>query len=156
MARRALRKIDPTLELSRHLKLPDELPRPWDADALFDHAAPLEIGDFDFEETARQSSDTDALSEPLAPAVKSGEKAPATPANSGNTAKPATILAAVPPPVLNSTGSVATPPKPPAPVTKPTPSDAKAPAVPPAPTVPDAPAGEEEDDFQDFLKSLGK
>lgn len=121
-----------------------------------DTSQPLEIGDFDFEETARQSSDTDALSEPLAPAVKSGEKAPATPANSGNTAKPATILAAVPPPVLNSAGSVATPPKPPAPVTKPTPSDAKAPAVPPAPTVPDAPAGEEEDDFQDFLKSLGK
>jgi tRNA (guanine-N7-)-methyltransferase len=43
MPRRALRKIDPTLELSRYLKLPADLPRPWDADALFDHAAPLEI-----------------------------------------------------------------------------------------------------------------
>ena len=43
MPRRALRKIDPTLDLSRYLKLPAELPRPWDADALFDRSAPLEI-----------------------------------------------------------------------------------------------------------------
>ena len=43
MARRALRKIDPALDLSRHLKLPAELPRPWDAVQLFGRVAPLEI-----------------------------------------------------------------------------------------------------------------
>jgi len=43
MPRRALRKIDPTLELSRYLKLPADLPRHWDAVTLFDRAAPLEI-----------------------------------------------------------------------------------------------------------------
>jgi tRNA (guanine-N7-)-methyltransferase len=43
MPRRALRKIDPALDLSRHLRLPDQLPRPWDAARLFDDIAPLEI-----------------------------------------------------------------------------------------------------------------
>ena len=43
MPRRALRKIDPALDLQRYLKLPDELPRPWDAAQLFDRDAPLEI-----------------------------------------------------------------------------------------------------------------
>lgn len=43
MARRALRKIDPALDLARHFKLPAELPRPWDAAALFECAAPLEV-----------------------------------------------------------------------------------------------------------------
>src|SRR5262245_13073691 len=43
MPRRALRKIDPTLDLSRHLKLPAELPQPWDAAQLFEREAPLEI-----------------------------------------------------------------------------------------------------------------
>jgi tRNA (guanine-N7-)-methyltransferase len=43
MPRRALRKIDPALELSYYLKLPDALPRPWDPDALFERSAPLEI-----------------------------------------------------------------------------------------------------------------
>ena len=43
MPRRALRKIDPALDLSRHLKLPDELPRPWDAAQLFGRVAPLEV-----------------------------------------------------------------------------------------------------------------
>jgi len=43
MPRRALRKIDPTLDLSRHLKLPAELPRPWDAGQLFEREAPLEV-----------------------------------------------------------------------------------------------------------------
>jgi tRNA (guanine-N7-)-methyltransferase len=43
MPRRALRKIDPALNLSRHLKLPDELPRPWNPSRLFDREAPLEI-----------------------------------------------------------------------------------------------------------------
>ncbi|MFH1920013.1 MAG: tRNA (guanosine(46)-N7)-methyltransferase TrmB [Planctomycetota bacterium] len=43
MGRRALRKIDPGLDLSRHLKTFDELPRPWDAEALFGRRAPLEV-----------------------------------------------------------------------------------------------------------------
>lgn len=128
-----------------------------------DSAQPLEIGDFDFEETSR-TSDTDSPSEPLVPAIKFGEKAAATPAISGSTTKPApppTILAAVPAPVMNPATPVVKPPapgpKPPAPVTKSPPSGAKAPAAPPASTKPEAPgAKEEEDDFQDFLKSLGK
>jgi tRNA (guanine-N7-)-methyltransferase len=43
MGRRALRKIDPALDLSRHLLSFEQLPRPWDAAALFGRAAPLEI-----------------------------------------------------------------------------------------------------------------
>jgi tRNA (guanine-N7-)-methyltransferase len=43
MARRALRKIDPELELARYLKVRDQLPRPWDAEQLFDRVAPLEV-----------------------------------------------------------------------------------------------------------------
>lgn len=43
MGRRALRKIDPALDLSRHLKTWEELPRPWDAAGLFGRDAPLEI-----------------------------------------------------------------------------------------------------------------
>jgi tRNA (guanine-N7-)-methyltransferase len=43
MPRRALRKIDPALDLSRYLLLPGELPRPWDTTALFGSVAPLEV-----------------------------------------------------------------------------------------------------------------
>jgi tRNA (guanine-N7-)-methyltransferase len=43
MGRRALRKIDPGLDLSRHLKEWDELSRPWDAGLLFARLAPLEV-----------------------------------------------------------------------------------------------------------------
>jgi len=43
MGRRALRKIDPSLDLSGHLKTLDELPRPWDARLLFGREAPLEV-----------------------------------------------------------------------------------------------------------------
>jgi len=43
MPRRALRKIDPALDLSHHLKMWDELPRPWDAARLFERQAPLEV-----------------------------------------------------------------------------------------------------------------
>jgi tRNA (guanine-N7-)-methyltransferase len=43
MGRRALGKIDPALDLSRHLKSWDELPRPWNASLLFGHEAPLEV-----------------------------------------------------------------------------------------------------------------
>ena len=35
MGRRALRKIDPSLDLTNHLKTFDQLPRPWDASLLF-------------------------------------------------------------------------------------------------------------------------
>src|SRR5687767_12700711 len=43
MARRALRKLDPALDLSRHYKEFDKLPRPWDAHVLFGRNAPVEV-----------------------------------------------------------------------------------------------------------------
>ncbi len=43
MGRRALRRIDPNLDLANHLKLPADLPTPWSAVALFEREAPLEI-----------------------------------------------------------------------------------------------------------------
>jgi tRNA (guanine-N7-)-methyltransferase len=43
MPRRALRKIDPALDLSRHLKTWPELPLPWNPAALFERDAPLEV-----------------------------------------------------------------------------------------------------------------
>jgi tRNA (guanine-N7-)-methyltransferase len=43
MPRRALRRIDPALNLSRHLKSWDQLPRPWDSAQLFGRDAPLEV-----------------------------------------------------------------------------------------------------------------
>ena len=43
MPRRALRKIDTSLDLARHLKRWDDLPRPWKAAALFGREAPLEV-----------------------------------------------------------------------------------------------------------------
>jgi tRNA (guanine-N7-)-methyltransferase len=43
MPRRALRKIDPALDLSRHLKSWVELPCPWDASLLFGREVPLEV-----------------------------------------------------------------------------------------------------------------
>lgn len=43
MGRRALRKIDPSIDLSRHLTTVEQLPRPWDAAALFGRLAPLEV-----------------------------------------------------------------------------------------------------------------
>jgi len=43
MGRRALRKIDPALDLSPFLKTPDELPRPFCANTLFGRDAPLEV-----------------------------------------------------------------------------------------------------------------
>lgn len=43
MGRRALRKIDPKLDLSDYLLTFEDLPDPWDAAALFGRAAPLEI-----------------------------------------------------------------------------------------------------------------
>ena len=43
MGRRALRKIDPAIDLTGHLKLLEQLPRLWNAAALFGRVAPLEI-----------------------------------------------------------------------------------------------------------------
>jgi tRNA (guanine-N7-)-methyltransferase len=43
MGRRALRKLDPTIDLTGHLRTFDELPRPFMAEALFGRAAPLEV-----------------------------------------------------------------------------------------------------------------
>lgn len=43
MPRRALRKIDPTLDLSRYLLTWDQMPCPWDAGRLFGSEAPLEV-----------------------------------------------------------------------------------------------------------------
>jgi tRNA (guanine-N7-)-methyltransferase len=43
MGRRALRKIDPALDLSRHLKSWDELPKAWAAVEVFGREAPLEV-----------------------------------------------------------------------------------------------------------------
>jgi tRNA (guanine-N7-)-methyltransferase len=43
MSRRALPKVDPALDLSRHLWTVDQLPRPWNATELFGRAAPLEL-----------------------------------------------------------------------------------------------------------------
>jgi tRNA (guanine-N7-)-methyltransferase len=43
MARPALRKIDPSLDLSGHLHALEQGPIPWDAHALFKRPAPLEI-----------------------------------------------------------------------------------------------------------------
>jgi tRNA (guanine-N7-)-methyltransferase len=43
MGRRALRKIDPELDLSARLKTIDELPSPWDSVRLFGRNASLEV-----------------------------------------------------------------------------------------------------------------
>src|SRR5262245_46803178 len=43
MARRALRKLDPTLDLSRHYRDAADLPRPFDQAALFSRVQPLEV-----------------------------------------------------------------------------------------------------------------
>src|ERR1700755_603424 len=43
MPRRALRKPDPALDLSFHLKTIDDMPRPWNASQLFPQDLPLEI-----------------------------------------------------------------------------------------------------------------
>jgi len=43
MGRRALRKLNPSIDLTGHLKTFDDLPRPWDVAALFGRTAPLEI-----------------------------------------------------------------------------------------------------------------
>jgi tRNA (guanine-N7-)-methyltransferase len=43
MGRRALPKVDPNLDLSRHLKGWDDLPRPWNPAQLFGRQTPLEV-----------------------------------------------------------------------------------------------------------------
>jgi len=144
-----------------------------------DNSEPLEIGEFDFEETVRNNSDTvsPALvsedsktpSGPLVmPTIKVGEPAK----------KPAAVEKPAAAPMVATTTKPAVPVPAPAvsiPAPSPPPPAATAPgpaplakliipaAVPPAPAkapgiaVPDMEEkAEEEDDFQDFLKSLGK
>jgi tRNA (guanine-N7-)-methyltransferase len=43
MARRALRKINPSVDLARNLKTPEQLPRPFAPETLFGRSAPLEV-----------------------------------------------------------------------------------------------------------------
>lgn len=43
MGRRALRKVDPSLDLTKQLKTFEQLPNPWDPALLFGRQAPLEI-----------------------------------------------------------------------------------------------------------------
>ena len=43
MARRSIKTIDPNANLSSVFKLPDELPKPWNAETLFGRIAPLEF-----------------------------------------------------------------------------------------------------------------
>ena len=43
MPRRALRKVDPSLDLSRWLHTFETLPQPWNSEALFSRLAPLEV-----------------------------------------------------------------------------------------------------------------
>jgi tRNA (guanine-N7-)-methyltransferase len=43
MGRRALRKVDPSLDLTNHLKTFEQLPRPWNASLLFSRQGPLEV-----------------------------------------------------------------------------------------------------------------
>ena len=43
MARQPIKTIDPNVDLSSALKLPEELPKPWDAATLFGRSAPLEL-----------------------------------------------------------------------------------------------------------------
>src|SRR6476620_9752760 len=43
MPRRALRKLDPELDLSIHLKTMADLPRPWSSEQLFACEQPLEV-----------------------------------------------------------------------------------------------------------------
>lgn len=43
MGRRAVPSVDAAVDLRYHLKTFDELPTPWDAAALFDRTAPLEV-----------------------------------------------------------------------------------------------------------------
>lgn len=43
MPRRALRKVDPDLDLSFHLKTIDDMPRPWNVTQLFPQDLPLEV-----------------------------------------------------------------------------------------------------------------
>ena len=138
-----------------------------------DNSQPLEIGEFDFEETVRPSSDTASPapvtassktpSGPLAiPTINIDEpaKKPTAPAPLPvvATAKP---VAPVPAPAVAAKAVPAPVAKPaiPAPAAKPV-FPAAAPGAPSAAPAGKAPEAEEEaeaeDDFQDFLKSLGK
>lgn len=126
-----------------------------------DSSQPLEIGNFEFEETVRPSSETVSP----APAIKT--KTPSGPLAIPTIGEPAKKpAAAAPAPVAANAKPI---PPVPAPAAKPAPAPAAKPGVPAAAVTPAPPSGvpaakapeaeeeaEEEDDFQDFLKSLGK
>jgi len=43
VARRTVKTVDPNADLSSVFKMPEDLPKPWDAEKLFGRAAPLEL-----------------------------------------------------------------------------------------------------------------
>jgi len=43
VARRPVKTIDPNADLSAVLKMPDDLPQPWNVEKLFGHSAPVEL-----------------------------------------------------------------------------------------------------------------
>ena len=43
MPRRSPRKVDPALDLERHLRAFEQLPQPWDSEAVFGAERPLEV-----------------------------------------------------------------------------------------------------------------
>ncbi len=135
-----------------------------------DNSQPLEIGDFNFDETVRPGSDT-VSPMPVTASSKTPSGTLFIPAiNIGEPKKPPVPVAAAPLPVAAPMPIVAKPVAPlTAPVAMPLPPPAAKPASPavvatpalpvaaPAAKAPDTEeAAEEEDDFQDFLKSLGK
>jgi len=130
-----------------------------------DTSQPLEISDFDFEDTVRPGGDEGAPAAPLQaaktpakplemPSIQVGASkpaaAPAAPAVSATAAKPAPIP--VPAPAAVAPAPLPIPSKPAA-AAFPAPTPAAAPA--PAAKQNEEEKEEEEDDFQDFLKSLG-
>ena len=132
-----------------------------------DNSQPLEIGEFDFEETVRPSSDT-ASPAPVTASSKTPSGPLAIPSiNIGEPAKkfappaPLPVVATAKPiaPIPASAAKPAAKSIPPAPAAKPV-LPAAAPVAPPAAPAAKDPesdeAAEQEDDFQDFLKSLGK
>jgi predicted component of type VI protein secretion system len=135
-----------------------------------ENSEPLEIGEFDFEETVQPASET------VSPEVTAGAKTPAGPLVmptihvGESTNKPVAAapiqVAAMAKPAAPVPAPIPAPPPPaasiqaPAPVAKlivPASVPAPKPVVAPTVTAPEAEEkAEEEDDFQDFLKSLGK
>jgi pSer/pThr/pTyr-binding forkhead associated (FHA) protein len=135
----------------------DPGPPPSNAD---DNSQPLEIGDFDFEDTARP--ETTPSKEVAASAKTPGGPLGMPVISVGEPAKKPAAQAAAPvvvsaKPAPAPAAAKATAPPAAKPTAAPAAAPVAAPAAPPAAKAPDAEEkAEEEDDFQDFLKSLGK